>query len=552
MTFSPFRPFLHAAFPAAALLGSGCVAFNVGKPETFTHVDWIVETAEAPSRTGILSTDARFQKRGNEVAVGLGLELAEDFEKREHSETVNVRKQKRLAVGLFPGAAEFMFVPDGALLPTFKSFGGAGKSTGNPSYRVYHGDPRNNMEAIAGSELMGCALFCIPITLSTLDSLIYAPFDDWRCGGHEFVDPDHVRKIVLSNGLTAYDASDSPKLRSLLRFSNAEQKRIGINTCFYHVNGSIDHGEAGDPTFTHTGLIGMHKHLAVFVDGPTAGPSTVIGTETKRRSAIAGGPFIAELKIPDLGHSDWKRVAAGETQAAFALPAVQRDCTVEAVVSFREDSSINGRGADELTRQALAKAAGREWRFDLVLKGTGLAVSGPVPEPALQPAAPLFEVVEITPKGDGQYFVRVAIKDKSKTFSVIHLIEPEVYRLVRNDFRSKNPGEPAQFVRERMRYETEKDGKILSFTGWVFSVRPVDNGWFYDPNSRRGWVRLRIVGGIPAAEAEDWAHENIAEIVKYKNVAIEAGKAPPPGATFRSLGESFEGGVLTVEFEAVQ
>ena len=98
----------------------------------------------------------------------------------------------------------------------------------------------------------------------------------------------------------------------------------------------------------------------------------------------------------------------------------------------------------------------------------------------------------------------------------------------------------------------ENDGEYLTFTGWVFSVRPAEDGWYYDAASRTGWIRLRVTGGIPASEAEAWAHENIAEIVKYKNAVLEPGKAPPPGAAFRSLGEKFEDGILTIEFEAVQ
>lgn len=528
---------------AAAFLGSGCVAFNVGEPETFTHTDRIAETATAPLRTEILSANAQLQKNGAEAVVGLGVAVQEEFEKREHAETVTVRTRKRLAVGLFPGAAEFLFVPEGALQPDIDSTWA--RKTGDPPRGLYDSDPRNGMGHYVGHELLAAFVCGIPLCLSTLNSLFYAPFDDWRCGGHEFVDPARVVKYG-----DVYDA-DSPKLRALLRFSNAERNRIGINTCLHQIDKYVDRGTAGVSFATHTGLVGIHKHLAVFVDGPTVGPSIVVGTEKKQRRAFAGGPFIAEFKIPDLNHDDWKRVAPGETRATFALPAVASDCTVEAIVSFREDNAANG-GAGDLTRRALARAVGREWRFDLALKGTGRPASDSVPAPAPRPAEQPFNVVEITPKGDGQYFVRVEIKDQSKTFSILHLVKPEVYRLVREDFRSKNPDEPAQFVRESMRYETERDGRILSFTGWVFSVRPVEDGWRYDDESRRGWMRLRVTGGIPAAEAEKWAHENIAEIVQYKNVALEAGKAPPPGSQYRSLSESFEDGVLTVEFEALQ
>ncbi len=544
MTGQSIRPLLATALLAAAVLGSGCVAFNVGKPETFTHAERVVETAELPIQTEVLSSDARLQKRGNDVAVGLGLEILEGFEKREHTETVIVRKQKRLAIGFFPGAAECIFMPNGALEPAWSTQYGGYVET--PKWHtVYSNDPRPGFGTYVFWQLGSLLSFGVIHGFATLNSLLVQPFADWHCE-HDFIGPDILGASTPSSQ-RYYDASLSPKLQSLDKFAPPERKKIGVYTCF-----DKRAGAGSSKPISHLGLVGVHKYLAVFVDDLKRTPSTVIGTETKRRSAFAIGPFIAEFKIPDLNHDDWKRVAPGETQATFALPAVQRDCTVEAVVSLREDPAANGRAADDLTRQALAKTAGREWRFDLALKGTGRPASGPVSVPAPQPAAPLFEVREITPKGDGQYFVRVAIKDKSKTFSVIHLVEPEVYRLVRNDFRSKNPGEPAQFVREYMRPQTERDGEFLTFTGWVFSVRPAEDGWHYDAASRTGWIRLRVTGGIPASEAEAWAHENIPEIVKYKNAVLEPGKAPPPGAAFRSLGEKFEDGILTIEFEAVQ
>lgn len=533
-----------ALFLSAAFLGSGCVAFNVGEPETFTNRERIVETSPTPVRIEILSADAQLQPSGAEAVVCLGVAMQEEFEKREHTETVTVRKQKRLSIGLFPGAAEFMFVPNGALKPDIDSRWV--RKTGDPPRGLYARDPRNGFGHFIGLELMGVLICGVPICLSTIDSLVYAPFDDWRCGGHEFVDP---ARIVRSGNV--YDA-DSPKLRALLKFSNKERNKIGINTCFYQIDRCIYRGTSGESIATHTGLVGIHKHLAVFVDGPTVGPSTVIGTETKRRSAFANGPFIAEFSIPELNHNDWRCVSARDTQATFALPAVERDCTVEAVVSFREDNTANGLDASGFTRQALAKAAGRQWRFDVALKGTG---NRPPPPPPPSPPEKLYDGITITPLDEGKYLVKVTVRDTSKTFTVLHLIKAEVQRLAREDFRSRHPGEPAQFVREHMRYETEDNGRILAFTGWVFSVRPVEdenNGHHYDPDSRRGCVRLRVTGGIPAAEAERWAHENIGEIVKYKNVVLEPGQAPPPGARYRSLGESFENGVLTVEFEALQ
>lgn len=533
--------FARGAAPAlaTALLGSGCVAFNVGKPETFTHEEIVVEMASSPVRSEVFSINAQLQKQGAEAIVGLGSDIQEEFEKMEYSEIATIRKQKRLAIGLFPGAAEDFLMPDGALAVTGAELCANPAGSGEP---VYYDDPQDNRFI---KEQVGGTLLVVPAVIGTIYSLLCAPFDDWTCSFHSYFDPQFVTKYKVKPWFSAYDTSGSPKLKVLRKCPL--QMRHGVKSCYE----CTTYGWGG----FHHGFVGSHKYLAIFVDGPTVGPLTVIGTETKRRKAFAPGPFIAEFSIPALNHNDWKRVSAWDTQAAFTLPTVERDCTVEAVVSFREDNSVNGRNASDLTKQALAKAAGRQWRFDVALKGTDRADSGghQKPDPVPQPTPTKdFEVVTIKPLGEGQYLVRVEVKDKSKTFSILHLIKPEVYRLVHEDFRSKNPVEPAQFVRESMRYETEEDGRILSFTGWVFSVRPIDEGWHYNDESRTGWVRLRIMGGIPAVEAERWAHENIGEIVKYKNVVLEEGRAPPPGAKFRSLSEHCENGVLTVEFEALQ
>ncbi len=79
-----------------------------------------------------------------------------------------------------------------------------------------------------------------------------------------------------------------------------------------------------------------------------------------------------------------------------------------------------------------------------------------------------------------------------------------------------------------------------------------EDGWSYDHDSRRGWVRLRIPNGVSTEDARYWVRENIATILAEKDVLLEADKAPPSGVTYRSLGEKFENGILTVEFEAVQ
>ena len=370
MTGRSIRPLLPTALLVAAVLGSGCVAFNVGEPETFTQVDRIVNASSAPVRCELLAADAWLQRKANEIAVGLELGMQEDFAVLEHTETIVVRKQERMSFGLFPAAAEFILLPRDSLVPTpFEdSFGWQG----DPPHGTYSSDPRNNLGNFIGDHLACALLVGIIHVPATINSLLVTPFSKPACDNHNYVDPSFVRyRRNPGTHSGGWDDSESPKTRALLRFPDAERKQMSVHTCFDTLIGksrtTSSLGRDLRLWFEHLGLIGFHKYFAIFVDGPTAGPTTVIGTETKRRSALARGPFVTELQIPAMNLTDWKRVAPGETQATFALPAVQRDCTVEAVVSFREDSSINGRGADELTRQALEKAAGREWRFDLVL-----------------------------------------------------------------------------------------------------------------------------------------------------------------------------------------
>ena len=527
---------------AIILLGTGCVAFNVGREKTFTHVDRHVETASEPSKVEVVSAEAQLKTLGNEVIVSLGADVKEEFEKRVREEAVTVRQRKRLAVGLFPGAAEFMLMPKGALRPAIFAPVITTEFTGNPPHRLYDSDPRNNIGWYAGAHTIFAFSFGLLHSFATIGSVLVAPSDDWRCGGHDFIDPNYVRRIAGKNGDAKYDASASPKLRSLLKFSPSERNQIGVNTCFY----SIDKREkAGEPIISHLGLVGFHKYLATFVEKPTTTSPTPCGVETKRRNAEVTGPFIAELSIPVLGHNDWKRVSTRESRATFALPPVERDLTVETIVSFRKDGGDYGRGnAGDITEQAIAKAAGRQWRFDITMKGRGVV------DPA-QPEAP-YRIGDVRRGDDSKYTVRVDVLDQSETFAIHRRVRPDVQRMILEDYAGRNPGVPARDIRHVITMETDKDGKALFYAGWAVAVKPVENGWSYDPNTRRGWVRVRISGGLSADAARRWARENIEAIVADKNVVVTVGEAPPPGAKFRSLGETFENGVLKVTFEAMQ
>lgn len=435
---------------AAALFCSGCMAFNVGKPKTFTHSETITITESTPFRTDVLSVRGWQEQHTNNVIVGILAEVGEEFARQRYTETYSIREQRRLAIGFYPGGGEIFLMPKGALKSSV--FYDQSEDRGRQwlGFESLH-DPG---QYVAFQSLGMLVTLGVPHVLSTAYSLFGAPFDSWEC--------DH--------DLLVEEIADEKALR---KFSSNELDRIDPDTRSHRSLGWLE-------PFSHCGLVGCHKYTALFVDQPRKGLPAYAGTETRCRDVAVTGPFIAELSIPTLNHSDWRRLSNDETQAVFVLPAVQEDCVVEAILSFYEDDSVNSRATDDFTRQVLAMAAGRTWRFDLSLKASDRA--GPPPKMHLQ------SMVQSHPT-------------------------PDFYQ---------------------MTFVTAEDG------------------WSYDHDSRRGWVRLRIPNGVSTEDARYWVRENIATILAEKDVLLEADKAPPSGVTYRSLGEKFENGILTVEFEAVQ
>lgn len=123
---------------------------------------------------------------------------------------------------------------------------------------------------------------------------------------------------------------------------------------------------------------------------------------------------------------------------------------------------------------------------------------------------------------------------------------------IRTDYLASNPRLDAREIVIRIAPKTGGGARRIVYTGWAISVKPVEEGFSYDHSTRRGLVRLRVVGDMPTAEVRRWAQENIKTIVENENVVLEPSKAPPPGAQYRSLSETFANGVLTVEFEQIK
>ena len=445
------------------LSGSACVAVNIGEPSLTDDTKVLVDEAKAPVRVEAVALRATHEApTPQSVLVGLEGDIRAEYPRTSQTVTTTRSEQRRLAFGLFPGAAEEYCLPPGA----------EKRSCTKPNY------PTAFMLGVLPAGLF--------VGLGTVRALVW----ELPCG--------------------RYDCWREEKTEA----------------------------------YSHIGLAGFHKYTVFVTHPPVYGPErpeTPNFVTTPR--VKARGPYIAELKIPGLGFSQEKTVGVGETGVAFQLPEVQCDCTEEATAVFRP---VPGHiPSDDTSLLLLEKANGHPLHFMLHLHAPPRPF-GPTD------VSPLYEIREIQPLPDGKYVVRVAVYDKSKTFPIGRQVAMDVKRHIRDDYMGKHPKIQAGYVSETVQWKTGSDGGTLVFTGWAFSVQPVADGWAYDAESRRGTVRLRITGGMPAEDARRWAKENIESIVREKNVVLQAGGAPPPGAMYRSLGEEFRDGILTVEFEAVE
>lgn len=81
---------------------------------------------------------------------------------------------------------------------------------------------------------------------------------------------------------------------------------------------------------------------------------------------------------------------------------------------------------------------------------------------------------------------------------------------------------------------------------------PATDNWTYDDATKHGTVQVQVQSGMTLDHARSRARQIIASIVRDKNVVLSADKNElPDGGTYRSLGETFKDGVLTIEFSAV-
>lgn len=231
--------------------------------------------------------------------------------------------------------------------------------------------------------------------------------------------------------------------------------------------------------------------------------------------------------------------------------------------------SISDKGVSVLVQQ-LKVGRSSTWNCGITLPRVLQRVSAPS-HSSSQPAnpsqasqlstlsAPDYDLIEHKKTNGNEFtFAYIINKESLSSQKADEILRKGVVEYAENDFRANHPGIDALTITSAVTLDASSrspEGKrILVYTVLPYSTQPVFKKLFYDEESHRGSISLEVnaYGRTPNLTPSEWAHKFIGDVVQFKNVALEAGQAPPPGAQYRSLSESFENGVLTVEFEAVQ
>ena len=572
---------------AAAVLvaGSGCVAFNVGKPEVYTHTETVVTTNQTPIRTEVLSVEAKAQTEGNQLNAWLDADVREEFQRWQYDETVTVRKQRRLAVGVYPGWGRVFLKSRGALSqPDFRvAWVRYGEKDQRRGYPVWSGGVAQYPDITTKAER---SLFVFPTILAgtvtslglwpvlgTLDTLLVEPLSGrgWR-GCEEHFDAENGRVLVLTGAWgqrlgSVFDVSTTPKMKSLAKFTAEERKRMGILTCFDILDsppGSLkdafQHGKA--LSFSRGGILGVCKYHDVFVDPVHCGPKSSAGNSTKKETRAVGGPYEVELWVPGTGVSLKASVGAGDSKATFDLPKVERGGAYEATLEFHSLYA----GTEDAVRKAWQTRTLKTtvWLAEKP-KPAPVAVHAPQTQPVREvvrevvreiqyverkPEGPPYDV-EKTVDGAGRTVWRVKIlAGNLNAFAVDAEVKPRILRELQDDFSGRNPEVPRGEINAFANYTTEDGGRTLVYVGVAESLIPSLESLTYSAETHRGTVTMQLAGGADLRHAKEFVRANISAIVCDKNVVLTAGERPPDGATYKYLYENFADGVLTVEFEA--
>ncbi len=323
------------------LFCSGCVAIPVGKEERFT-----TEYFENPKSVETIKTLEPFvsikkDATNNNVEIGLSANKTIENKIEQQKKSVSVVKQKKIAFGLFPSAAEGVYSPKDSIPIVFFN---QCTSTGY--------DNKGNSPYKFGFNLGYYT------QLGTVYSLLLAPFfDGYECENHHYAYMDEEYRF----GQLTYVIGEKTYLLEKFSKSEREKMRIWIRSDEkdHPHNGSFWSGVA------HSAWFGFFKYCTFVMEGPVVVETIQHPAEISKKEINVSGPYYVKLKIPGMDFQVIKQVNAGETSVSFDLPVGAEKSSQNGVVSFSKLKLDLMEEGDE--KSILEKALEKEFPISLNL-----------------------------------------------------------------------------------------------------------------------------------------------------------------------------------------
>ena len=180
----------------------------------------------------------------------------------------------------------------------------------------------------------------------------------------------------------------------------------------------------------------------------------------------------------------------------------------------------------------------------------------PVPATTASPPSPppaKWSLVERTEIREGKTRFVFDLSDGVSVEDVERSIDSFVCGQQKAAFLQKNPDvDPGSVRATSSDFDTRNGGRTLVCTASAFTTQPTCLRHSYDAMTRLGTYSARIHAFGDRNAAYDFCVREIGKFISGENVVLEVGKEPPPGAKFRLGNLDFHGGVLTIEYEAIE
>lgn len=352
----------------AAAAQSGCVAIPCGT-ETFTteYPAEIRATEEKAQKTFAPSVAATAGEDGS-VEIGLFGEVTTTQPRAQHYNSVSVTKRKRLAIGVYPWAAELIFKDKDALTPVYMTYAGSGTYANQLS--MFRLPASFNV----GAGLNVLTLGLLPVPFEFFHG-VFGPFEHDRHYLGKALEFSPVRHDGYRTGITrtTYDSRD---LDLLAKFPAEERRRIGAWTWrdnAAHPQNTFWLGFTVFPDTDWPGSIwplpGVAKYCIYVVHEPEevertspAAPETTVA-----RGGI-GGPYGVFLQVPEIGLARTLVVPRGEKTVRFTLaPSESGAARAHATVRFLPPSGGLEEACDEDARALLEQVEGQDFPLEVEL-----------------------------------------------------------------------------------------------------------------------------------------------------------------------------------------